>query len=141
MKSHYRLIEEEEHLIQESNESELDIDSNMQPRVQVGYSVGIHGSMFDIDRTGSKLGHEELNDSGNISKEREDLTETVVVRCFPPFLFIVVNENVTLRSQRTSFGRKKFASASSLYPWCCLRSLSKRFRFSPAFSHIFLFCI
>ncbi len=85
MKSHYRLIEEEEHLIQESNESEIDIDSKLPPRVQVGYTVGIHGSMFDIDRTASESVHEELGDSGNVSKEREDLTETVVVRFFPPF--------------------------------------------------------
>lgn len=86
MKSHYRLIEEEEHLIQESNELDMDIESKLPPRVQVGYTVGIHGSVFDIDRTGIESVHTgEEDGSGNISKEREDLTETVVVRCFSPF--------------------------------------------------------
>jgi hypothetical protein len=81
LNSHYRLIEEEEHLIQETLEMGIERELKAPPRVEVGCTIGIHDRFLDIDRGKNESSSHELGDDLNTS-EREERTKAVVVRCY-----------------------------------------------------------
>ncbi len=80
LNSHYRLIEEEEHMIQESLEMGIESELKAPPRVEVGMTIGIHDRFLDVDRERIESISPEMGEDQDTS-EREERTKAVVVRC------------------------------------------------------------